>query len=225
MANLREEDYTALFADADAYNAELRTLAHPLLNFAEIVGYSDQLKIDSSCIIGSIVIEKINVRLPIRHGSSNAVLNNGVGHLEGTSLPVGGAGTHAVLTTHRGLPSAKLFTDLDKLDLRDTFQVNVLNRRLVYQIDQIQTVDPDQVEDLGLIDGKDYCSLFTCTPYGINTQRLLVRGIRLEMDDEGSNVYVSSDAYEIDTLTVMSVVFAAILIIALVVLLIRRRNA
>ena len=173
--------------------------------------------------MGYITIEKIGVKLPIYHGTSDAVLNAAVGHLEGSSLPVGGQSTHAVLSAHRGLPSAKLFTDLDKLELGDTFQITVLNRVLTYEVDQIQIVEPTEISELYIRDGQDHCTLITCTPYGINTHRLLVRGTRIETI-LGRPVYITSNALRIDPIIVAPVVAAPILLVLLIVLLVRYRK-
>lgn len=142
--------------------------------------YEEILNINGVGIMGYIDIDAIGVELPIYHGTSPDVLNVAVGHLEGSSLPIGGEGSHCVLSAHRGLPSARLFTDLDQLQEGDTFTITVLDRLLTYEIDQILIVEPEQVDALAITPGEDYCTLVTCTPYGINTHRLLVRGRRVE---------------------------------------------
>ena len=177
---LEPEDYTALFQTAYDYNTVLYETEFPLMDYKNIPGYYEALKIEGSAVMAYLKIDKIGVELPVFHGTSDSVLNSGVGHLEGSSLPVGGESTHSVMSAHRGLPSAKLFTDLDRLELGDTFQVIVLDQILTYQVDQIKIVTPKEYEDLMIVEGMDYCTLFTCTPYGINTHRLLVRGIRIE---------------------------------------------
>lgn len=173
--------------------------------------------------MGYITIDKINVQLPIYHGTSDSVLQVGVGHLEGTSLPVGGASTHCVLSAHRGLPSAVLFTNLDRLEAGDTFTVTVLDRLLTYEVDQISIVLPEQVQDLLITDGQDYMTLMTCTPYGINTHRLLVRGRRVENAAE-KHINVTPDATRIDPMLVAPVVALPILLLLLTVLLVRFRK-
>lgn len=221
IAGLKQEDYTDLFAEADAYNDQIRKVPFPLMNYGNVEGYNDLLKIDSKGIIGYISIDKIKVDLPVYHGTSNAVLNVAAGHLEGTSLPVGGASTHSVMSAHRGLPSAKLFTDLDKLEKGDTFTITVLDRVLTYEVDQILIVKPDEVDSLYVTEGRDYCTLFTCTPYAINTNRLLVRGTRIETKKEKPIIYVPPEAYMISPLVVTPLVAAPMLLILLIVLLIK----
>ena len=169
-------------------------------------------------------IDKIGVEIPIYHGTSEDVLNKGVGHLEGSSLPVGGESTHSVMSAHRGLPSAKLFTDLDRMELGDTFQIIVLDQILTYQVDQIKVITPQEVDDLMIVDGMDYCTLFTCTPYGINTHRLLVRGIRIETIVEKTVIYVSNDAFRIEPILVMPAVAAPMLLIFLIHLMVKYRE-
>ena len=161
---LEPEDYSAVFQAAYEYNQALYATEFPLVDYKKVPGYDEALMIEGTSIIGYVKIDKIGVELPVYHGTSEEVLNRGVGHLQGTSLPVGGENTHSVMSAHRGLPSAKLFTDLDRLELGDTFQVVVLDQILTYQVDQIKTVTPKEFEDLMIVDGKDYCTLFTCTP-------------------------------------------------------------
>ena len=221
---LEPEDYTALFQNAHDYNDALYQTDFPLRDYEKIPGYYEALKIEGTSIIGYVKIDKIGVELPIFHGTSEDVLNRGVGHLEGSSLPVGGINTHCVMSAHRGLPSAKLFTDLDRLELGDTFQVIVLDQILTYQVNQIKIVTPKEYEDLLIVDGMDYCTLFTCTPYGINTHRLLVRGIRVETIVEKPVIYVSNDAFRIEPLLVMPAVTAPMLFVFLVHLMLKYRE-
>ena len=150
------------------------------------------------------------------------MLNIACGHLEGTSLPIGGESTHCVLSAHRGLPHARLFTDLDKMELGDTFILNVLDRTLTYQVDQIKVVRPDEIDDVQIVDGEDFCTLLTCTPYGINSHRLLVRGARIE--NAAPVLHVTSDAYRIDSLVATPVVAAPILLVLLIVLMVKYRD-
>ena len=192
LEHLEPEDYSAIFQTAYDYNEALRAIEFPLRNYEEVPGYYDTLKIEGTSIIGYVKIEKIGVELPIYHGTSDEVLNRGVGHLEGSSLPVGGENTHSIMSAHRGLPSAKLFTDLDRLEIGDTFQITVLDQVLTYQVDQVKVITPREIDDLQIVEGKDYCTLFTCTPYGINTHRLLVRGIRIETITEKPVIYVAN---------------------------------
>lgn len=146
---------------------------------ADTTEYENLLDVSDTGIMGYLEIPKLDVSTPIYHGTDASVLQSGAGHLEGSSLPVGGKGTHAVLSGHRGLPSSKLFTDLDDMEQGDVFMIHVLDRTLTYQVDQIVTVDPYDMDDLAIDPDQDYCTLVTCTPYGINTQRLLVRGHRI----------------------------------------------
>lgn len=174
--NLTEDDYSALFERAKEYNRQIACIDFPLMYHERVAGYEQMLDVDGSGIMGYITIEKIQVRLPIYHGTSEGILQKGVGHLPGSSLPIGGAGNHSVLSAHRGLPSAKLFTDLDQMRVGDRFTLTVLDRELTYEVDQILTVEPQEVDALYPVAGEDYCTLVTCTPYGVNSHRLLVRG-------------------------------------------------
>ena len=169
--------------------------------------------------MGYIEIPSIKVALPIYHGTEDTVLQHAIGHLEWSGLPVGGKGSHCVLSGHRGLPSAKLFTNLDKLAEGDTFILRVLDEALTYEVDQILIVEPQDVDALRIIDGGDYCTLVTCTPYGINTHRLLVRGHRVENTEEAHTVYVTADAMQIEPLLVAPAVAIPILLVLLVMLL------
>lgn len=220
LANLTPEDYSAVFAEADAYNAQIRQINYPLMYHEQVPGYEETLNVAGTGIMGYITIEKLQVELPVYHGTSDAVLNVACGHVQGSSLPVGGPSTHAVLSAHRGLPSAKLFTDLDKLEIGDVFTITVLDRVLTYQIDKIQIVMPNEVEGLYVTEGEDYCTLVTCTPYGINTHRLLVRGTRVETP-EVKNIYIATDAYRIDSLILAPIVAAPMLLVLLIILLVR----
>lgn len=220
LANLTPEDYSQVFAAADAYNEQIRQVDYPLMYHENVPGYFEILDVTGNGIMGYVTIEKLQVELPIYHGTSEAVLNVAAGHLQGTSFPVGGPSTHSVLSAHRGLPSAKLFTDLDKLEVGDVFTVTVLDRVLTYQIDQILIVKPNEVDALYVTEGEDYCTLITCTPYGINTHRLLVRGTRVDTP-EVKNIYIASDAYPIDSLILAPIVAAPMLLILLILLLVK----
>ena len=181
VAELDETDYEALFAEAEQYNERLRELGAPFSECGNLSStYNNVLNVAGNGIIGYISISKIGVELPIYHGTSDSVLNVAAGHLEGSSLPIGGESRHSVISAHRGLPSAKLFTDLDRMEVGDTFTITVLNRILTYEVDQILIVEPSQMEALSVTQGEDYCTLLTCTPYGINSHRLFVRGKRIE---------------------------------------------
>ena len=220
LKDLTPEDYTAVFAQADQYNEQIRNIAYPLMYHDQVPGYEETLNVSGNGIMGYITIPKIQVELPVYHGTGEAVLNVASGHVQGTSLPVGGESTHAVLSAHRGLPSARLFTDLDKLEVGDVFSITVLDRLLTYQIDKIQIVRPNEVDALYVTEGEDYCTLVTCTPYGINTHRLLVRGTRVETP-EVKNIYITTDAYRIDSLILTPVVAAPMLLVLLIILLVR----
>ena len=222
LESLQPEDYDAYFQEADAYNAALNELNAPLLNYTQLDNYKNILNITGSGIMGYITIPKLGVELPLYHSVSSDVLNIACGHLEGSSLPVGGKSTHSVLSAHRGLPHARLFTELDKMELGDTFQITILNRTLTYQIDQIKIVRPNESEDIEIIPGEDLCTLLTCTPYGINSHRLLVRGKRIE--NAPAALYVTSAAYRIDSLVATPVVAAPILLILLITLMIKYRD-
>lgn len=181
VAGLSEEDDTELFQAAERYNRQLREKGESAFHNPELVpGYEDALDVSGTGVMGYVTIGKLEIELPIYHGTSPEVLQIAAGHLEGSSLPVGGAGTHSVISAHRGLPSSRLFTDLDQLKKGDTFTITVLNRQLTYQVDQILVVEPDETDALQIEPDRDYCTLMTCTPYGINSHRLLVRGVRVE---------------------------------------------
>lgn len=222
---MEPEDYSAIFQQAYDYNKQLsESEINPLLYPERFPGYWDTLNVTDFGMIGYLKIPRIGVELPVYHGTSAEVLNYGVGHLEGSSLPVGGESTHSVMSAHRGLPSAKLFTDLDRVELGDTFQIVVLDQILTYQVDRIKTIYPNEIEDLQIVEGKDYCTLFTCTPYGINTHRLLVRGIRIETIVEKPVIYVSNDAFRIEPLLVTPAVAAPMLLIFLIHLMTKYRE-
>ena len=222
LDSLKKEDYEAFFEEADRYNLQLSELSNPLQDFILLKDYNDILNINGNGIMGYISISKLGVEIPVYHTVSAEVLNVACGHLEGTSLPVGGENTHCVLSAHRGLPHAKLFTDLDKMELGDTFQLTVLDRTLTYQVDQIKVVRPNEIDDVQIVAGRDLCTLLTCTPYGVNSHRLLVRGTRIE--NAAPALYVTSNAYRIDSLVATPVVAAPILLFLLIVLLVKYRD-
>ncbi len=217
------EKLEAIISDAAEYNSRLNSVPMAFFDPSLVDGYEESLDITGTGIMGYIDIDKIGVELPIYHGVSKEILQVGVGHLPGSSLPVGGGSTHCVLSGHRGLPSAKLFTDLDELEIGDEFTITVLDRSLTYKVDLISTVLPDETDDLQVVKGMDYCTLMTCTPYGINTHRLLVRGVRTEDHEERPAVFVKNEAFIIDPLIVAPVIAIPILIIALVLLFISDR--
>ncbi|MCD8341159.1 MAG: class C sortase [Clostridiales bacterium] len=226
VAALNEEDYTAYYEAAEAYNEALAEIGSAsAISDTDLVDedYWDLLDVTGTGVMGYITIEKINVELPIYHGTSSSVLSAGAGHLEGTSLPVGGESTHTVISAHRGLPSALLFTNLDQLEVGDTFTLTILDQVLTYEVDQITIVLPDEIENLYIEEGKDYCTLMTCTPYGINTHRLLVRGVRVA-NAEATHIRVTAEAYQIDTILVAAAVAVPMLFILLVWLLVSTRK-
>ena len=222
VADLDDELYDRLLEEARAYNETLAGKADRFsLSDEELEEYEQLLSVEGTEVIGYIRIDKIDVYLPIYHGTSDAVLQAGVGHLEGSSLPVGGESTHAVISGHRGLPSADLFTDLDQLEEGDTFVITVLDETLTYEVDQIRIVEPTDFSELAIVEGEDYCTLMTCTPYGINTHRLLVRGHRV---DNASATRVTADAVQVEPVTVAPLVAAPLLALLLAGLLVRTRK-
>ena len=213
------EQYDRMLERAYEFNAELAEGGIKFtLTDEELARYESILDTTSTGLIGYIEIPKIGVQLSVAHGTGEAVLQVAAGHLEGTSFPVGGASTHAVITGHRGLPSARLFTDLDKLSTGDTFMIRVLNEVLTYEIDQILIVDPADLSALQIEEGEDYCTLVTCTPYGVNTHRLLVRGHRVDTV-EALRVIVTADALQIDTVIVAVVIALPVLVLLAVLAL------
>ena len=222
LESLQSEDYDAFFEAAENYNTQLNELDFHLTDYNKLEGYNNILDVTGTGIMGYVSIQKLGVELPLYHGISAEVLNIACGHLEGSSFPVGGESTHCVLSAHRGLPHAKLFTELDKMEVGDTFTVTVLNRTVTYQVDQIKVVRPNDSKDIQIVAGEDLCTLLTCTPYGINSHRLLVRGTRIE--NATPVLHVTSTAYRIDSLVAAPVVAAPILLILLIVLMIRYRD-
>ena len=218
-----KDKLSGIFDAALDYNDRLRTTPDSFFIPSNVNGYSDTLDITDTGIMGYIDIDKIGVELPIYHGTEKEVLQIGIGHLEGTSLPVGGDSTHCVLSGHRGLPSAKLFTDLDELEIGDEFTITILDRLLTYKVDQIRIVLPTETDDLQLVSGEDYCTLMTCTPYGINTHRLLVRGVRTENAQVKKGVFVRNEAFKVDTLIVTPITAIPLLIIALALIFLHDR--
>ena len=222
LDSLQPEEYDSFFEQAENYNTALSKLNFPLTDYYKLQGYKDILDISGTGIMGYISIPKLGVELPLYHGISAEVLNVACGHLEGTSFPIGGENTHCVLSAHRGLPHAKLFTELDKMEIGDTFTITVLNRTVTYQVNQIKVVLPNETNDVQIAQGQDLCTLLTCTPYGINSHRLLVRGTRIE--NAAPILHVTSNAYRIDSLVATPVVAAPILLILLIVLMIKYRD-
>ena len=226
LLNYHEEDYKKIINEANIYNNKLKNLKDPLTTKNTIKNYNETLNINGDGMMGYLTINKIKVELPIYHGTSEKVLSHAVGHVEGTSLPVGGIGTHSVLSAHRGLPSSKLFTDLDKLEIGDTFTITVLNQIFTYEVDKIVTVKPNDTSNLKIEENEDYVTLLTCTPYGINTHRLLVRGRRIDNIEE-KKTYVVTECFKISTLIVTPLVAIPIiftLLLAIIFQPIKKEN-
>ena len=221
---MTDADYSAYFDAADAFNAQVAANENALYRPDQLTGYNDTLDITGTGIMGYITISKIGVELPIYHGTSDSVLQIAAGHLEGTSLPVGGESTHAVISAHRGLPSAKLFTNLDQLEVGDTFTITVLDRVLTYEVDQISIVLPTETDNLKVTEGKDYVTLMTCTPYGINSHRLLVRGRRIETPDKLKHIRVTSEATKIEPIITAPIIALPLLLALLIWLLFSTRK-
>lgn len=213
LEEYQAKDYTYLFEEADKYNKELANLKHQYVYYKDLKNYNQILDVNNTGMMGYISIDKIKVELPIYHGTSEQVLSVAVGHLEGSSLPVGGIGTHSVLSAHRGLPSSKLFTDLNKLEIGDTFMVTILDRLITYEVDKIEVVEPSDIKDIKIDPEGDYMTLMTCTPYGINTHRLLVRGTRIE--NMAPKTYITTEAFQISNLIVTPLVALPIIFILL----------
>lgn len=219
VRNLNADKYDRLIGEAREYNAALpgRYKAF-FLSESDRSTYNALLDVNGTGVMGYIEIPTIQISLPIYHGTEDEVLQIAVGHLDWSSLPVGGEGTHCVLSGHRGLPSAKLFTNLDKLVAGDKFVIRVLDEVMTYEVDQILIVEPNDLSALAIEKGKDLCTLVTCTPYGVNSHRLLVRGHRVE--NESEEIRVTSDAMEIDPLIVAPAVALPMLLALLFILLV-----
>lgn len=215
LASMKEEDLTKYFEEAEDYNRRLFALSSPFNEYDKLEDYWDILDITKTGMIGYVKIPKINQELPVYHGTSDSVMSKSVGHFEGSSLPVGGESTHSVVSAHRGLPNATLFTYLDRMEIGDTFTFTVLDRTFTYEVDQIRIVEPDDLSLVQIEEGKDYCTLLTCTPYGINTERLLVRGHQVDMTKQ-RNMYIANEAYRVDPLVVMPLVALPIIVILMI---------
>lgn len=225
VAKLDTVQYDDLWKAAKKYNEALaKGDINYVLKDEQKEKYESLLNVSGTGVMGYIEIPSINCSLPIYHGTDEAALQIAVGHLEWTSLPTGGESTHCVLSGHRGLPSAKLFTDLDRLVEGDIFVLRVLDEVLTYEVDQILIVEPEETEDLQIEKGKDYCTLVTCTPYGINTHRLLVRGHRIENLEESGIVRVTADAIQIEPLFVAPIVAIPMLLVLLIILLLPKKK-
>ena len=214
-----DNQYEEMLEEARAYNEKIAERGiNWILSDEEKAYYRTLLTAGSSGIMGYIDISKIDIKLPIYHGTSEDILQTSIGHLEGSSLPVGGEGSHCALSGHRGLPSAKLFSDLDKLKEGDTFVMVILSETLTYEVDQIRVVEPSDMTELKIEPNKDYCTLVTCTPYGINTHRLLVRGHRIENAD--GDLRVVADAIQIEPVFIAPFIAVPILVIMILLMLI-----
>lgn len=231
MEDLDEAELVQMWEAAVEYNRHFRGSSESsfdsnghTLSGEQLERYMSLLNIGDTGMMGYVDIESIGVSLPIYHGTSDGVLQVAAGHLDWTSLPVGGESTHCVISGHRGLPSAKLFTDLDKLHEGETFTMTILNQVLTYEIDQIRIVEPQNTQDLLIESGKDYCTLLTCTPYGINTHRLLVRGHRIATAENLTGVRVVSEAMQIEPLLVASVMAVLPLLILIILVLTRKKK-
>ena len=216
-------DKERLLMEAHSYNATLSHLTAPFTNWEDAGNYDKILDISGTGIMGYISIPKIQVELPIYHGTSAEVLNVAVGHLQGSSCPVGGENTHAVISAHRGLPSAKLFSDLDQLVEGDTFTVTILDEVLTYEVEKIFIVKPDELDKLAIIPGGDYVTLMTCTPYGVNSHRLLVRAHRVDTVYP-HNVKVAADAVQLDSMSVVPFIAAPLFVGLLVFWIVSSRR-
>ncbi len=216
IAQLDSDEYEQIWKDAREYNefiSERKNIY--ILDDEQEAEYRSLLNVSGNGIMGYIDIPVIDCVLPIYHGTEESVLSIAVGHIDWTSLPVGGASTHCVVSGHRGLPSAKLFTDIDKLVVGDYFTLNILDEVLTYEVDQIRIVLPDETKELLIEEGKDLCTLVTCTPYGVNSHRLLVRGHRIDNFAEAQEVRITSDAMVVEKFVVVPFVFVPILIVTL----------
>jgi len=225
VAQADEAELEEIRARAREYNTRLAEEGNEwVLSEERMADYESQLRLAGSDVMGYIEVPKIDCTLPIYHGTDEAVLQVAIGHIEGSSLPVGGEGVHSVVSGHRGLPSARLFTDLDQLVEGDKFMLHVLGEELAYEVDQVLTVEPNDVEALEVVEGEDLCTLVTCTPYGVNSHRLLVRGHRVEASSV-SLESVAADAVLVDELAVTLVLAVPMVLVAgFVVLALRRKR-
>ena len=215
VSQLDSEEFDRMFEEAEEYNRRLAVTGIKWsMTEGEIQEYNSILDISSSGMMGYIDIPRLRQTLPIYHGTDDTVLQIAIGHLAGTSFPVGGESTHCVVSGHRGLPSARLFTDLDKLVVGDIWTMTILNRTVTYEVDQIRIVQPEDLSELQIAEGNDYCTLLTCTPYGINSHRLLVRGHRIPNLDGDANV--TADAMLVDR-TLVAIAVAAVMLLILLI--------
>ena len=230
IQQIDRSEYIAIIDRAKEYNEKLRAKAERYrMTDDDLAEYKSLLRAGMSDVIGFIEVPAINVKLPIYHGTNEAVLQLGVGHMEGTSLPVGGAGTHSALSGHRGLPSAKLFSDLDKIVVGDVFHITVLDEVLTYEVDQIVVVEPIEMDELAFVEGVDYSTLVTCTPYGINSHRLLVRGVRkdnvvVEASSLAGKILIFADARRIEKKHIAPIVAIPVVITLIIYILFKYKK-
>lgn len=223
VAELDQEDYDRILNSAKKYNKNLaKTGILWTMNKDQKAEYKRQLSVDKSGVMGYISIPKIHIKLPIYHGVAEKVLQTSIGHIEGSSLPIGGKSSHCIVSGHRGLPSAKLFSDIDRLKEGDVWTMTILNETVTYEVDKIWIVEPNDLSKLSIEKGKDYCTLVTCTPYGVNTHRLLVRGHRIPNLNGSADVI--ADAMQIEPVYIAPFVAAPILLILILMLLFRTRK-
>ena len=224
VADLDDVDYEKMWQEAEEYNEQLKNKTNRwTMTEEEEEEYNRILDVGGTGIMGYIEIPKIKVSLPIYHGTDEGVLQIAVGHIPGSSLPIGGMGTHSVVSGHRGLPSAKLFTNLDELKEGDIFMIRVLDETLTYEVDQIRIVEPDDLTSLEIDPEQDLCTLVTCTPYGVNTHRLLVRGHRIENLNDDS-IRVTADAMQGEEMLVATAVAVPVLLILFVWVMVHDRK-
>ena len=229
IAQIDDGTYERLLEEARAYNQRIFQNGQKYnLSEEDIEEYNSILGFTSSGVMGYIQIPSVDVNLPVYHGTSDAVLQIAVGHVEWSSFPVGGANTHSVLSGHRGLPSAKLFTDIDKMVVGDVFILQIMDETLTYEVDQIRIVLPQELNDLRIEQGQDLVTLVTCTPYGINSHRLLVRGHRIANAEEARTVRITADARQIEPVLVAPIIAGIMILLLLIILMvnsIRRRRS
>lgn len=229
VAEFSDEEYDQILQEAVEYNTALAKERNTWnLSDAEMAKYQSILNIKGTGMMSYIEIPKINCYLPIYHGTEDGTLQKSIGHIPGTSLPVGGASSHCVLSGHRGLPSAKLFSELDRMTEGDLFLIRTLDEVLTYEVDQILIVLPTETDALQIEQGKDYCTLVTCTPYGVNSHRLLVRGHRVENQNGAASIRVVADAMQIEPIIVAPLVATPILLLLLIAVMVkkpRRKNS
>ncbi|MGL5087832.1 MAG: class C sortase [Clostridium sp.] len=210
---------------AEEYNSDILRKGRSFLNGEpSSEDYNSQLRVGNNDTMGYVEIEKINVSLPIYHGTGEGVLQSGIGHLEGSALPVGGVNNHSVLSGHTGLPSAKLLTNLDKLQIGDKIVIKVLKDTLTYSVVQINTVLPEEIELLKPQEGKDLLTLFTCTPYGINSHRLLVMAERVDNDEEEEKTIIASGK-DINTLSIAAFSLSIVAVVILIIFIGKKRRS